>query len=63
MEGNNSSGFIELCKRTRIRKPPGGDTNDIFYLENRQRIQKEKLNVYEDMKNEIKGENSFRPII
>ncbi|KAF8796358.1 hypothetical protein HNY73_000741 [Argiope bruennichi] len=31
--------FTGITENTRVRKPPGGDTNDIFGMENRQKLQ------------------------
>ncbi|GFR21683.1 uncharacterized protein TNCT_468371 [Trichonephila clavata] len=38
-ERNESVPFAGITEQTRIRKPPGGDTNDIFGLESRQKSQ------------------------
>ncbi|CAL1267280.1 unnamed protein product [Larinioides sclopetarius] len=38
VKGGTSS-FAGITESTRVRKPPGGDTNDIFGMEDRQRLQ------------------------
>ncbi|GBM15391.1 hypothetical protein AVEN_199648-1 [Araneus ventricosus] len=38
VKGSTSS-FAGITESTRVRKPPGGDTNDIFGMEDRQRLQ------------------------
>ncbi|GIY41953.1 uncharacterized protein CEXT_803431 [Caerostris extrusa] len=39
LESSSAAPFLGITDQTRVRKPPGGDTNDIFDLEYHQKLQ------------------------
>ncbi|GFT68527.1 uncharacterized protein NPIL_150191 [Nephila pilipes] len=55
MSSNNTfNPFSDTFNQSRIRKPPGGDTNDIFDLESRQNLQAQQKALNYDSKKQEK---------